>query len=140
MYCVTVFWSHLMYSSIINNPASSLAVAVKVYFHFPSGVLCWSCLVIRLTTWSRNPPTALPMQGVTTQVSNPKSSTAYTTALKNNPDTCGAAPYLLRMRVILLQTDLAREKFLATTGHSLSASDITPPRYLKEVTISRGHP
>ena len=111
-----------MYSSIINNPASSLAVAVKVYFRFPSGVLCWIRLVIRLTTWSRNPPTALPMQGVTTQVSNPKSSTAYTTALKKNPDTRSTAPSLLRIHDILLQTFLAHYNVFTTVGQLSSAA------------------
>ena len=71
------------------------------------------------------------MRGMTTQVSYPKISTACTTDLKNNPDTRGAAPYLLRMRAILLQTSLARYKFLATAGQSSSAADITRPSYLK---------
>ena len=48
------------------------------------------------------------MRVVTTQVSNLKSSTACTMALKKKPDTRGAAPYLLRIRGILLQTALAR--------------------------------
>ena len=78
------------------------------------------------------------MWGVTTQVSDPKSSTACTTALKNKPDTRSAAPYRMRMRIILLQTALAREKFFTTAGQSLSSADITCTRYLKEVTISRG--
>ena len=81
-----------------------------------------------------------PIQGVTNQVSDPKSSTACTTALKKNPDTRSANPSLLRIHVILLQTYLAREKFFTTAGHSSSASKITRPRYLKEVTISRGRP
>ena len=80
------------------------------------------------------------MWGLTTHVSNQKSSTAWTTALKKKPETRGAAPSLLRMRVILLQTDLARDKFLTTSGQSSSAANITCPRYLKEVTISRESP
>ena len=86
------------------------------------------------------PPRALPMQGVTTQVSDPKSSTACTTSLKKKPDIRGAAPSLLRMRVILLQTALDRDKFFTTAGQLLSAAKIICPRYLKEVTISRGCP
>ena len=42
------------------------------------------------------------MRGVTNQVSAQKSSTAWTMSLKKKPDTCGAAPYLLSMRGILL--------------------------------------
>ena len=38
------------------------------------------------------------------------------------------------------QTALARDKFFTTVGQALYASEITRPRYLKEVTISRGHP
>ena len=71
------------------------------------------------------------MRGVTTQISDPKSSTTYTTALKNNPDTRVAAPSLLRMRVILLQNSLAQDKFLATAVQSSSTANITRPRYLK---------
>ena len=47
---------------------------------------------------------------------------------------------LVRMRDILLQTVFARAKFLTTAGQSSSVSKITRPRYLKEVTIYRGHP
>ena len=80
------------------------------------------------------------MRGVTTQVSATKNSTTYTTALKKNMENRGAAPSLLRIRVILLQTALARDKLFTTSGQSLSAADITRPRYLKEVIISRGYP
>ena len=81
---------------------------------------------------------SLPMQGVTTQVSDPNSSTAYTTSLKKKPDTRGAAPSLLRMRAVLLQAALSQDKLLTTTGQSSSAAKITRPRYLKEFTISKG--
>ena len=80
------------------------------------------------------------MQGVTTQVSYPKSITACTTALKKNPDNRGAAPSLLRMHFIILQTALSRDKLLTTYGQSSSATKITFPMYLNEVTISRGRP
>ena len=80
------------------------------------------------------------MRGVTNQVSNPKSSTACAMALKDIPDTRSADPSLLRMHNILLKTFLAWDKFFTTTGQFSSASDITRPRYLKEVTISRGRP
>ena len=80
------------------------------------------------------------MRGVTTQVSDPKRSTACTTVLKKNPDTCGAAPSLLSMRGILLQTFLARDKFFTAAGQLSSTAEITRTRYLKEATISRGRP
>ena len=117
-----------------------LAAAAEVYLHLSCGVLWGSRPVRRLTTWVWNPPRALTMQGVTTQVSNPKSSTAWTTALKNNPDTHGAAPSLLRMHDILLQTLLARAKFFTTAGQPSSDANIKRPRYLNEVTTSRGRP
>ena len=50
MYCATVLCRHLMYSSIVKNPASSLAVATDMYHHFPSSVLCRSLTVICLAT------------------------------------------------------------------------------------------
>ena len=62
------------------------------------------------------------MWGVTTQVSNPNRSTDYTTAFKNNPHTCRDAPSLLRMRVILLHTNLALDNFLTTTDQFFSAA------------------
>ena len=80
------------------------------------------------------------MQGVTTQVSDMRISTACTTVLKNNPDTHSTAPSLLRMRGILLQTALVQEKFFTTAGQSSSAANITRPMYLKEVIISRWRP
>ena len=88
----------------------------------------------------KTPPGPFPCGGVTTQVSNPESSTACTKALKKNPDTRGAAPSLLRMRGILLQTALSRDKLFTTTGQLLSSTEIARPRYPKEVTISRGRP
>ena len=80
------------------------------------------------------------MQGVTTQVSDPNSSTACTMALKKKPDTRRDAPSLLRMRAIFLHTALVLDKFLTTANQSLSADYITRPSYLKEVIISRGRP
>ena len=80
------------------------------------------------------------MQGVTTQVYSQKRSTAWTTTLKKKPVTCGAAHSLTRMRNTLIQNFLAWYKLFTTSGQSSSAVDITHPRYLKEVTISRGRP
>ena len=80
------------------------------------------------------------MLGVTTQVSAPKSSTAWIRALNNKPDNQGVDPTLLRMRDILLKTVFARAKLLTTYIQSLSVGEINLPRYLKEVTISRGCP
>ena len=135
-----MFFPRLIYSYIVKNPDSSLATAAEVYLHLPSGVLCKIRLVGYLATWDGNLPRAFPMRGVTTQVSAPKSSTAWTTATKNNPDTCAAAPSLLRMRNILFQNFLARENFFTTAGQLSSTAKITRPSYLKEVTISRGVP
>ena len=73
----------------------------------------------------------LPMQRVTTQVSNPKSSIAWTTTLKKNPETRGAAPSLLRIHVIFLQSALTQDKLFNTAVQSLSAAKITYLRYLK---------
>ena len=52
MYCATVFCCRRMYSSIVWNPASSLAVVAKVYLHFPSGFRRWIFPVSRLSNWS----------------------------------------------------------------------------------------
>ena len=80
------------------------------------------------------------MWGVITQVSAPKSSTAWTTDLKKNPNIRGAAPSLMRTCVSLRHTARALASFTTTAGQSSSASEITRPNYLKEVTISRELP
>ena len=129
-----------MYSSIVWNPASYRVIAAEVYVQFPSGFRRVSRPVRHLSTWSRKPPRVLPIRGVTTKVSDPKSNTACTTALNNKTDTCGSAPSLLRILVILFHTTLSQDKFLTTVSQSLSAAEITRPRYWKEVTISRGRP
>ena len=69
-----------------------------------------------------------------------KSSTACTTALKKKLDTRSIALFLLRIHAILLQTALDRDKLFTAPGQSSSAAEITLPRYLKDVTISRGRP
>ena len=80
------------------------------------------------------------MQGVTAQVSDMKISTTCTKSLKNKLETRKTIPSLLMMRAILLQTALAWDKLLTTSGQSLSVAKITCHMYLKEVTISRGRP
>ena len=129
-----------MYSSIVWNPASSLAVADEVYHHLMSVLRHRSRPVIYSATWSWNPPRALPMRGVTNMVSDPKINTACTTALKKNLDTRGYAPYLLSILVILFHTALDHETFPTTAIQSSFAAEITHPRYRKEVTIYRARP
>ena len=52
MYCATVFWRRLIYSSTIKTPDSSRAIASKVYFHIPFVVIHRSRPVSRLATWA----------------------------------------------------------------------------------------
>ena len=80
------------------------------------------------------------MRGVTTQVSAPKSSTAYIMYLKKKPYTRGTASSLLRMCDILLQTFFAWSKFLTNAAQLSSVANISRPRYLKEIIIYRGRP
>ena len=126
-----------MYCSIIWNPASSLAVAAKVFSHLPSVFSCGGLPISRRATWYWKPPRTLTIQGVTTQVSEPNSNTACTTALKKNTDTRGSAPFLLSIISVLFYTALARDKFLTTASQSSSASETTRLKYWKEVTIFR---
>ena len=58
--------------------------------------------------------------------------------LKEKPYTHSATPSLLRIRNILLQIFLARDKFFTAAGQSSSAAEIACPKYLKEFNISRG--
>ena len=140
MYYTTMFFLRWMYYSIIWNPDSSLAVASKVYSHFPSVFRCMSRPVKCGATWSWNSPRNLPIRRVTTHVSAPKISNAWTTALKKNPDIHSSYPSLLRILVILFHNALALVKFRTTAGQLSSVDKITLPRYWKEVTISRGSP
>ena len=80
------------------------------------------------------------MQGVTTHVSAPKKDTDKTTALKKNPYTRGVTPYLMIILFNLRLTACLSTRFLTKAGQSSSAAEITCPKYLKEVTISRGSP
>ena len=64
-----------MYTSIISNPASALAVTVVVYSHFLSARLCRSYPVNCCDIWYKKTPKTRPMQGVTTHESAPKIST-----------------------------------------------------------------
>ena len=52
MYCETVYWHRLIYSSIFKNPASSRAISAEVYVQFLSGVLRRSRPVSRLVTYA----------------------------------------------------------------------------------------
>ena len=78
------------------------------------------------------------MRGVTTQVSAPKSSINWTTALKKNTDTRSTVPPMLRILVNLRPTARAFVRFLNTAEKASPIADITCPKYLKEITISRG--
>ena len=69
------------------------------------------------------------MQGMTTQVSAPKISTDWTAALKKNPGTHGTAPSLMRILVNLRHITRSLAMFLDTAGQSLSAAEITRPKY-----------
>ena len=51
MYCATVFCRRLIYSSIVNNTASSLDATVEVYLHLLSGVFRRSRTVKNITIW-----------------------------------------------------------------------------------------
>ena len=75
MYCATVFFRRQLYSSVVWNPTSSLAVTADVYFHFPSGFLRGSRPVSRLATCSWNPTRDPPMQAMTNQVFKRKINT-----------------------------------------------------------------
>ena len=64
--------------------------------------------------------------------------TANTSNIYTNPNTRGSSPFLLKIIVILFHIALVRDKFLTTSDQSSSSTEITLPRYRKEVTISRG--
>ena len=100
--CANVFWFRRMYVSIILNHTSTLAASDEVYFHFPSSLLQRILPISRRATWFWKSPRTRPMRGVTSHVSAPKSNTDCTINLKKNPYTCGNAPSLLWILIILL--------------------------------------
>ena len=79
------------------------------------------------------------MLGVTIHVSSLKSNTEWAMDLRKKPDTCGLAPSMLRILVIILQTARAFFKFWITAVQSSYATDNTLPSYLKYDTISKVH-
>ena len=140
IYCVTVFWLLRMYVSIVSNSTFTLSASAEFYYHLVSSLRRRSLPVSRRTTRSWKTPSTRPMQGVTTQVSTPKSNTNCTTSLKKNTDIRGLAPFLLRILFILLQTACAFVRFWISTGQSLSAANNTISRCMKYRTILRVHP
>ena len=126
-----------MYSYIISNTASYLVAASNVYSHLPSVRHRRSLPSNHCAIWSQKPTRTPTMQGVTTHVSAPKSSTDWITALKKNPYTCGTSTYLLIILVNLRHTVCAFSRFLTTAEQSLSASEITWPKYLKAFSTKR---
>ena len=80
------------------------------------------------------------MQGVRTHIREPKSSTAWTTDLKNIPTTLGLAPSRPRIRVSRAKLFCAFFMFPINYGQFFSTVVKTRPRYLKEVTISSNLP
>ena len=141
MNCANVFFLLQIYSSIASNTASLLASAAEVYSHLILVRLCRILPVNRITTWSLNPPRTGPWGGgVTTGVSLSKISTDCTMELKKKTDTLGAVTSILIIFVNLRHTARVLARLLTTAGQSLSSAEITIPKYLKEVTVSRGCP
>ena len=140
MNCATMLCLLQMYSSISSNPTSFLAAAVEVYSHFPYDRRCGSPSDKHHTTWSYNPPRTRPIWGVTTNISLPKSSNNWNTALRKNRYTRDANPSLLRILVNLRHTVCAFSRFLTTAGQFSPTTEITLHKYLNEVTSSRVNP
>ena len=80
------------------------------------------------------------MQGVRTHVSDQNRITACTTALNNIPETRGMEPSRPIFLTSHVQIFRAYQRFPTTSGQSSSAAVKTHPRYLNEVTVSRGMP
>ena len=75
------------------------------------------------------------MWGVSTHVSDLKSNTSCTTALKNIPDTLGLAPSHPMILDRLAQLFRAFFKLPTTPGQFSSPAVKTGPKYLKEMTV-----
>ena len=129
-----------MYVSIVSNSTFTLSASAEFYYHLVSSLRRRSLPVSRRTTRSWKTPSTRPMQGVTTQVSTPKSNTNCTTSLKKNTDIRGLAPFLLRILFVLLQTACAFVRFRVTAFQSPYAADSNFPRYFKDGNISRVRP
>ena len=80
------------------------------------------------------------MRGVISQVYASKSNTYWTTDLNKNPYTRSTTPSMISILDILYHTVRTFTIFRTTVGQLSSAANITLPKYLKDITISRGSP
>ena len=63
IYCATVFWHRLTYSSIVSKPSISFAAAADVYFHVQFVALRRSFAVAVSPPESETPPVPCPCRG-----------------------------------------------------------------------------
>ena len=80
------------------------------------------------------PPITCPVRGVIAHVSDPKRSTACTTALKNTPETLGLAPLLHKTINNRTHIFLTLCRFPTNSGQALSNDVMIRPRYFNVVT------
>ena len=78
--------------------------------------------------------------GIRTHVSEPKSNTACTTAVKKCSNTFGYASYRLKILDIRTQIFLDFCKLSDTSSQFSPPAFNTLPRYLKDITVSNSSP
>ena len=86
------------------------------------------CVILQATLWWK-PSMSRPMWGVITHISNPKRSIAWTTALKNIPNTRVFTPPCLKILNNISHFVCNFLSFPTTMGHSFSKAVRTSPRY-----------
>ena len=92
MYRAAVFCLLSTHASKYSNPASCIAISKGGYYQLTSRNHRGFLAVIHMANLCWNPSIACPVWGVIIHIYDPKINTAYTTALKNTPDTLGFPP------------------------------------------------
>ena len=127
-----------MYASTRSSTDASEASPRGSYTHLPSGRLQVSLLVNQWATLMWNPPSARPLWGVNTHISNPKRRMSWMRTFKNMPDVHSSPPYHISINGI--HTHFLR-KFLSlkkTDGQSSYVAVRRPSRYLKDNMLVSG--
>ena len=139
MYRKTMFCLREMYTSTYYNP-DSLITSPRGggYSQIPPGCIGGCFPAIRWSALCLNTPSVWPIQGITTHVSNTKSSTSYNTALNKLTDFRASSPSLLSILEVQYHLFLALWRFFITSGQSLSVSISSCPRYLNSDTFVSG--
>ena len=138
MYWPTVLFRRAMYTSNSYRNVSLITYPRVEDYQLPLVCLQGRFHGSRWYTLWWNPPSDLPMQGVTPHVSEPNRNMAWTNALKLRPGICTPDPSFPITLDIHAHFFLYLFSFITTIFQSLYVATMMCPRYLNTVTFDRG--